>query len=109
MAKNQAQTFLTAAFRRNHVDALLRHFSGMAREFQKGEWEDCIAKSGKFVEAALKALLVHVGSTLPGGRSFKADVLINGLGQLAPASHDDSIRLTIPRACRFVYDIASNR
>lgn len=81
----------------------------MVQEFQKEEWEDSIAKSGKFVEAVLKALFVHVGKTPPGGRSFKADVLINGLGQLAPGSYNDSIRLTIPRACRFVYDIASNR
>src|SRR5262249_33546811 len=33
----------------------------------------------------------------------------NGLGQLSSGSFDDTIRLTIPRACRFVYDIASNR
>lgn len=109
MVKDQAQTFLTTAFRKNHVSALLRHFSGMVQEFQEAKWEDSIAKSGKFVEAVLKGLFVHVGKTLPGGRSFKADAVINGLGQLAPGSYDDSIRLTIPRACRFVYDIASNR
>lgn len=109
MAKDQAQQFLTLAFRKTHVDAFLRHFSGMVQDFQKGEWEDAIAKAGKFVEAVLKALFVHVGKTPPRGRSFKADVVINGLGQLAQGSYDDSIRLTIPRACRFVYDIASNR
>ena len=76
MAKDQAQTILTEAFRKNHVDAALRHFSGMVQEFQKGEWEDCISKSGKFVEAVLKALFVHVGKTPPGGRSFKADAVV---------------------------------
>jgi hypothetical protein len=34
---------------------------------------------------------------------------MNDLEQLASGSFDDAIRLTIPRACRFAYDIASNR
>jgi len=82
----------------------------MVEEFQDGEWENCIAKSGKFVEAALKALFVHVGKTPPGGRGFKADFIINGLGQVPDdGTFHDSIRLTIPGACRFVYGMASNR
>jgi hypothetical protein len=64
----------------------------------------------KFVEAVLKALYVFVGKTVPAGRGFKADVIINALAQVPDdGTYSDSIRLTIPRVCRFVYDIASNR
>ncbi len=109
MTRPKAEQLLTPIFPKKHVTALLRHFGRMVEDFQCGEWEDSIAKSGKFVEAVLKALFIHAGKTPPSGRSFKADVVINGLSQLAPRSFDDSIRLTIPRVCRFVYDIASNR
>jgi hypothetical protein len=108
MPAQPIDTFLIPSFPKKHVSALLKHFSKAVRDFQKGEWENCIAKSGKFIEAVLKALFVGAGQTLPAGRAFKADTFINGLAQL-PATVHDSIRLTIPRASRFVYDIASNR
>ncbi len=88
---------------------MLRHYGRMVKDFQTGEWEDSLGKAGKFVEAVLKGLWVHVGETLPTGRAFKADPIFNGLAQKPSGTYDDSIRLTIPRACRFVYDIASNR
>ena len=88
---------------------MLRHYRGMVNDLQTVEWEDSLGKAGKFIEALLKALWVHVGETPPAGRAFKADPIINGLAQKPPGTYDDSIRLTIPRACRFGYDIASNR
>jgi hypothetical protein len=108
MAKPTIENLLVPRFPKKHVSSLLKHFSNAVGEFQKGEWENCIAKSGKFVEAVLKALFVSAGQPLPAGRAFKADTFINGLAQL-PVTVHDSIRLTIPRAARFVYDIASNR
>jgi len=106
----ELERLLTPPFPKKHVSSFLGHFSKMVAEFEDGEWENCIAKSGKFVEASLKALYAHVGKTPPGGRGFKADVIINGLAQLPDdGTFHDSIRLTIPRACRFVYDVASNR
>ena len=93
---------------KKHVSALLGHYKRMVGDFQAGEWEGSLAKGGKFIEAVLKALWVHVGETPPAGRAFKADTIINGLAQKPSRTYDDSIRLTIPRACRFVYDIASN-
>src|SRR5712664_337463 len=89
--------------------ALLRHFSGVTEDFQAGNWEDSIAKGGKFIEAALKALYVRTGNTPAKGKLFKVDSVINALAGTAAGSIDDTIRLTIPRACRFVYDVASNR
>jgi hypothetical protein len=109
MAESEARKYLLVAFDKKHVDALLRHFSGVIHDFQKREWEYSIGRAGKFVEAVLKALFVRVGKTIPTGRGFKTDAIINGLSQLSDGACDDSIRLTIPRACRFIYDISSNR
>jgi hypothetical protein len=98
---------LNPPFSGTHVTALLSHHQAMVKEFQQGAWEECIGKGGKFVEAVLKALWVHTGNTLGDAREFKVDKIINQLPNFA--TFDDSIRLTIPRACRFAYDIASNR
>jgi len=100
---------LQAAFPVKHVRAALKHFQAMTTEFQQGAWEETIAKGGKFVEAALKALYVHAGKTLPAAREFKAGKMMDDLERLPAGSLDDAIRLTIPRSCRFTYDVASNR
>jgi hypothetical protein len=110
MPAKSIDPFLTPPFAKKHATSAIKHFSKMVEEFLDGEWENCIAKAGKFVEASLKALFVHVGKTPPAGRGFKADSIINGLAQVPDdGTFPDSIRLTIPRACRFVYDMASNR
>ena len=109
MDKQELENLLVHTFSKKHVSATLDHFSGLALTYQTGDWERCIAKAGKFIEAVLKALFVHVGQTPPKGRKFKADPIINYLGHRLDGSFDDTIRLTIPRACRFIYDIASNR
>ena len=83
--------------------------SGIVSQFQTGDWEPCIAKAGKFVEATVKALAVHAAVSFPTGRRFSAGTVIDDLTRLPSGTVDDSIRITIPRACRFVYDIASNR
>ncbi len=51
---------------------------------------------------------MHVGETVPPNKSFKAGAIIDGLAN-TPRSHDDTVRLTMPRACRVIYDVASNR
>ena len=100
---------LTPAFPKKHVGPAHRHFVKMISDYQIGKWEESISKAGKFIEATLKALGVHAGISVPSGRHFKADKIINDLGQQPTASFSDTIRITIPRACRFIYDIASNR
>jgi hypothetical protein len=100
-------TLLKPVFADTHVAALLKHHQEMVEKFQQGAWEECIVKAGKFVEAVLKALWVHTGNTLGPDREFKVDKVLNQLPNFA--TFVDSIRLTIPRACRFVYDVASNR
>jgi len=109
MSTSAAEKFLTAVFPKRHTVAMLRHFGGMTEKFQQGQWEESISKGGKFIEASLKALYVYAGQTPPAGRGFKVDTYINGLANLPTGKIDDVIRITIPRACRFVYDISSNR
>jgi hypothetical protein len=100
---------LVPPFDKRHIAAALDHYSQMVARFERCEWEPAIGRSGKFVEAVLKALCVYTGSTPASGRAFKAGQVITDLQRSPTGSAHDSIRLVIPRACQFIYDIASNR
>ncbi len=102
-------SLLAPQFLAKHTDAALLHFNNAVNDYSKGDWEGSIGKAGKFVEALLKALGVHCKVVFEEGRKFKADKLMNDLSQLPQGSFDDSLRLLMPRACRVIYDIASNR
>lgn len=107
MPKKTANGMLKGRFAATYSDAILRHFQRMVEDYQKREWEDSITKGGRFVEAVLKALWDHAGEVVPTGKAFKAGSIMDQLA--GKATLRDSLRLTIPRACRFVYEIASNR
>ena len=92
-----------------NVDALVSHFQRGAADYHQGKSENALAKYAKFLEAVLKALLAEASLPPQTGRQFKVDNAINTLGNAPNGSVDDSIRLTIPRACRFIYDITSSR
>jgi hypothetical protein len=109
MAYKDIEGLLVPAFFKKHVISLLHHYSGVVTDFRNSEWEDSLAKVGKYSEAVLKALSVFIGKTPPSGRDFKADKIINELINLPRGTYDDSIQLAIPRACRLIYFIASNR
>src|SRR5579872_1490577 len=94
-------------FAAKYADAAARHFRRMVEDYQKREWEDSITKAGRFIEAVLKALWEHAHEIVPIGKTFKAGNIIDQLAGKVVLR--DSLRLTIPRACRFVYEIASNR
>jgi hypothetical protein len=102
-------TVLKTEFNARHVDAAIRHFRSSIEAFEKEDWEETIAKGGKFVEAVSKALWLRAGKTLPPARQFKVGAVIAGLRNLPHGTLDDNIRVTVPRACEFVYDLASNR
>ena len=102
-------SLLQATLPAKHAHAAVKHFRAAVLEYQKRNWDDATAKTGKFVEAVLKALATHAKAQIPPSRAFKADVYITQLGQLPAGTADDTVRLTVPRACRFIYDIASNR
>ncbi len=106
---SEVSDLLVPTFPAKHVKSALSHFTNAVNDFGQGDWEDSIAKAGKCVEAILKAVATHCGVTFESGRKFKADAVMIGLGQLAFGSFDNSLRLLIPRACRVIYDIASNR
>lgn len=93
-----------------NVDALVRHFQGAVDEYSRGEWEKSLAKAGKFLEAVLKALLLEANLPAQPSGQFKVGKAITDLGGAQTAGHvDRTIRLTVPRCCQFIYDIASNR
>ena len=94
-------------FEARYADAAVRHFTGMVKDYQQREWEDANAKAGKFVEAVLKALWRHTGEVVPTGKKFGAGDIMNRIENKMALS--DSLRVTIPRACRFAYEVASNR
>jgi hypothetical protein len=100
---------LKKRFAAAQVDAILKHFGQMGEEFTRGAWEEAVSKSGKLVEAVSKALYLHVGRSLPPARKFKVGTTLGEIEALAAGSFDDSVRITMPRACRFIYDISSNR
>lgn len=102
-------TMLEAKLPARHVKSLVGHFQTMIEQFQLSHWEPATTRSGKFVESTLKVLWVHLEKPLPKAKDFKVDLIIRQLEQLPSAQVDDTIRLTIPRACRFVYEVASNR
>ncbi len=107
-APRTVEEMLTDVLEAKHTKAAVHHFDELVSEFQLGKWEKSIAKGGKFIEAILKALWVAAGETVPSGRAFKADAILNQLPHQTQLV-EDSLRLTLPRACRVVYDIASNR
>src|SRR5665213_1526777 len=98
-------SLLVPQFAAKHIKPAVAHYENAVEDYSKADWEGCIAKTGKFVEALLKAVATHCGVPFDIGRKFKADKLMNDLGQLPHGSFDDSLRLLIPRACRVVYDI----
>jgi hypothetical protein len=100
---------LKARFPAKHVDSALDHYGRMIGEFKKGAWEPSLVKAGKLVEAILKTLWVSCGNTLPRAKDFKVDHTIRELEKIPAATMDDALRVTIPRACRFIYEITSNR
>src|SRR2546422_8479719 len=97
---SDAHDLLIPQFPAKHINAALSHFSNAVNDFGRSDWEDSIAKTGKFVEAFLKAIATHCRVTFESGRKFRADKVMNALGQLAPGRFDDSLRILIPRACR---------
>ena len=110
MPETTINELLKEAFNGSHVDALVKHFRNMVKDYQNSEWADASAKGGKFIEAVTKALWVYAGGIAPKGKDFKVGSIIDDLQRKpATAGLPDTIKLTIPRACRFVYEIASNR
>ena len=105
---SKIKKILEQEFEKRHVSALLDNFLKSKRGYQEGNWETSVSKAGKFVEAVSKALLKYCGKQIPAQRNFKASIILRGLEQELKTI-DDSIRIVIPKASIFVYEIANNR
>jgi hypothetical protein len=102
------KNILTNIFPTKHISAALKHFSAIIKKYKEEDWEGSILKVGKFVEAVIKCLCGYCGKTLPRSRQFNVGRIVKELENMS-SQFDDTIRILIPRACIFVYDIASNR
>lgn len=105
---DQVRAVLIQRFDARHVDAALKHFSAAVEKYVLEDSEGVLVRAGKFVEAVTKALMLHCGKTISNPRRFSAGSELRQLEQAA-ASFSDVIRLVIPRACIFAYDVTSNR
>ena len=85
------ERLLVPPFNKKHIAAALDHYSQMVARFQRGEYEPTIGRSGKFVEAVLKALWVNTGNTPTSGRGFKAGQIITDLQRSPAGSAHESI------------------
>ncbi len=109
MTNSEVRKLLAQKFVAKHVDACLVHFIAASEKFAGDDWDGVALKAGKFVEAVTKALVLYCGKSLPSNsRQFKAG---NELRQLEQTNgqYGDIVRIVIPKACTFVYEIVNNR
>src|SRR5579863_10377948 len=110
MSDSQAKKLLVPKFETVHVDACLKHFVAATEKFIAEDWDGVALKAGKFVEAVAKALMRHCGKTLPANsRHFKAGNELKTLEPTTPTTYSDTVRIVIPKACIFIYEIVNNR
>lgn len=109
--ENQVESQLKQKFDVKRVSSIVQYFISSTQKFEQGDWETSLSKAGKFIEATIKMLWVYAGKSLPARQEdFKAGVFAQKIINLnATEISEDGVRLQIPRASIFVYDITSNR
>jgi hypothetical protein len=108
MTQTLTKQILEKRFDTRNVDAFLKYAGEATGKYITEDFDGVALKAGKFVEAVTKALLVHCGKPLPdNARKFKAGVELKALENLGAFS--DTIRIVIPKACIFIYEIVNNR
>lgn len=110
--EDQVKDLLSQKFEEKRVASTIKYFLSSINEFEQGDWESSLGKAGKFVEAVIKLLWVYAGKSLPTKhKDFKAGVYAEKIIREVDTATvpEDGIRLQIPRASIFVYDITSNR
>jgi hypothetical protein len=111
VSDKQVKTLLKQEFEARHVDSSLKHFKDATEKYGLEEWDSVALKAGKFVEAVTKSLMVYCEKTLPTARKFKASNELRALenAQINGTSAPDTIRIVIPKACVFIYEVVNNR
>jgi hypothetical protein len=105
----RAKSLLVQKFDSKHVASALKHFSGAIEKYAAGDSSGVGMMAGKFVEAVTKALMVYGGQTIANPRKFHAGAELRKFENTLPATTPDAVRMVIPKACLFAYEIASNR
>lgn len=106
---NQVKTLLVQKFDARHVDPSLKHFSAAIEKYVLRDWDGVALKAGKFVESITKALMVYCKRTISKPRDFKAGRELGQLANLPADIYPDVVRIVIPKACIFVYEVVNNR
>lgn len=109
MSATEVKSLLIKKFDAKAIDAALKHFDAVSGKFIQEDWDGVALKAGKFVEAVTKALMVHCGKAIPNSRSFKAGLELQQLQHADKIPYSETVRIVIPKACLFVYEIVNNR
>lgn len=110
--QDEVKNLLSQKFEEKRVVSVIKHFLSVVQKFEETDWENSLSKAGKFVEATIKLLWVYGGKSLPAKqKDFKAGVYAQKIIDQIDTTTipEDGIRLQIPRASIFIYDITSNR
>lgn len=107
MIDSQLRKLFIQEFDPRHTDAFLRHFVAGREKYIAEDWDGLALKAGKFVEAVTKALMIKCGKVVPVARHFQAGRELKQLEQLS--NSPDVLRIVIPKACIFIYEIVNNR
>jgi len=103
----RVKELLVTKFDSRHIESSLKHYSSAVEKFALRDWDGVEFKAGKFVESITKALMVLCSKPIGAARKFRAG---NELRQLEGATaFPDVVRIVIPKACIFVYEIVNNR
>lgn len=110
MSAAKVDVILKSKFEAKHITAALEHYAAVTEKFIAEDWDGVALKAGKFVEAITKALVLHCGKSLPANmRNFKAGNELESLKQTDKSIYSDAVRIVVPKACLFVYEVVNNR
>lgn len=107
--RKDIKKIISNEFKSKFVNNLIDNFYSAVQSFEALDDEKTILKSAKFIEALSKILLEYTNQYVPPKRSFKPIQILKSFARLPRGSHDDILRITIPRLSIFIYDVASNR
>ena len=110
--QDQVKNLLQQKFESKRVLSVVKYFMSITQKFEQGDWESSLSQAGKFVEAVIKMLWVYAAKLLPvKQKRFKAGVFAQKIIDQVNTIEipEDGVRLGIPRASIFIYDITSNR
>src|SRR3989344_5993101 len=110
-SENQVENLLKQKFETKRVSSVVQYFISSTQKFEQGDWDTSLSKAGKFIEATVKMLWIYAGKSLPiKQKDFKAGVFAQKIIDQVNTSEisEDGVRLEIPRASIFIYDITSN-